>query len=96
MTVIKKRKTKNTNSFVLSHSGKFCKAIAPTCRVTRATKSDPLLSSSVTLQRYYLLLVKPVVLVGHLGRTERSELAELRRELDVRRQRMRRKNLPGR
>lgn len=39
------------------------------------------------------LLVEPKVFVRDLGRTEGCELAVLRRELNVRRQRMRRKNL---
>lgn len=41
------------------------------------------------------LLAEPVVLVGNLSRTKRTKLAVLRRELDVRRKRMRRKNLWG-
>lgn len=41
------------------------------------------------------LLAEPgVVLVGDLGRTQRTKLAVLRRELDVRRKRVRWKNLP--
>lgn len=39
------------------------------------------------------LLAEPVVLVGNLSRTKRTKLAVLRRELDVRGEWMRRKNL---
>lgn len=42
------------------------------------------------------LLAEPsVVLVGDLGRAQRTKLAVLRRELDVGRQRVRWKNLPA-